>query len=90
LTGDWSDDEIILSIVDDGPGFDAAVRDRLGEPYVTARPEKKRAGGLGLGLFISKTLLERTGARVRFANQTQGGAIVSMRWPKHAILGAPT
>lgn len=87
LTADWSSQDISLSIVDDGPGFDAAVRDRLGEPYVTARPEKKRAGGLGLGLFISKTLLERTGAKVRFANDKQGGARVSIVWPIGAILG---
>jgi len=87
LTGNWSEDEISLKIVDDGPGFDAAVRDRLGEPYVTARPEKKRAGGLGLGLFISKTLLERTGAKVRFANRPESGAVVTIVWPKNAILG---
>lgn len=87
LTADWSDQDISLKIVDDGPGFDAAVRDRLGEPYVTSRPEKKRAGGLGLGLFISKTLLERTGAKVRFANQEEGGAIITMVWPIGAILG---
>jgi len=90
LTADWSDKDISLEIVDDGPGFDAAVRDRLGEPYVTARAEKKRAGGLGLGLFISKTLLERTGAKVRFANQPDGGAIVAMVWPIGAILGMST
>lgn len=90
LTGNWSTQDISLSIVDDGPGFDAAVRDRLGEPYVTARPEKKRAGGLGLGLFISKTLLERTGAKVRFANEDTGGARVSIVWPIGAILGTST
>ena len=90
LIGAWTEKQITLNIVDDGPGFDAAVRDRLGEPYVTARPEKKRAGGLGLGLFISKTLLERTGAKVRFANQTAGGAIVTIEWPIEAILGTST
>ncbi len=90
ITGAWTDKTISLNIVDDGPGFDAAVRDRLGEPYVTARAEKKRAGGLGLGLFISKTLLERTGAKVRFANGNQGGAIVSIDWPIEAILGTST
>ncbi len=90
LIGNWSSQDISLTIVDDGPGFDAAVRDRLGEPYVTARPEKKRAGGLGLGLFISKTLLERTGAKVRFANKTEGGARVSIIWPIGAILGTST
>ncbi len=90
LSADWSDKDISLQITDDGPGFDAAVRDRLGEPYVTARAEKKRAGGLGLGLFISKTLLERTGAKVRFANRSDGGAIVSMVWPIGAILGMST
>ena len=87
LTGRWTEQEIALTISDDGPGFNSAVRDRLGEPYVSGRSEKSKAGGLGLGLFISKTLLERTGARVVFDNQSGGGANVSIVWPKEAVKG---
>ncbi len=85
LTGGWTDNAILLTITDDGPGFNAAVRDRLGEPYVSGRAEKSKAGGLGLGLFISKTLLERTGATVEFNNRKAGGAIVTLVWPIDAI-----
>jgi len=85
LTGSWDEQTISLFIEDDGPGFNASVRDRLGEPYVSGRADKAKAGGLGLGLFISKTLLERTGAEIRFDNKAGGGAMVSLIWPLEAM-----
>ena len=67
-----------------GPGFSAAILSQLGEPYITSRPaaEGSRTGhiGMGLGFFIAKTLLERTGARVDVANARRSGAIVTARW----------
>jgi two-component system sensor histidine kinase RegB len=87
VTADWSAEEVGLRIEDDGPGFAPEIMDRIGEPYVTSRPRVHRsadleAGGLGLGLFIAKTLLERSGARLVFANRTlpEKGASVSVRW----------
>ena len=57
---------IAVEVRDDGPGFAPEVLAKLGEPYVTSRPgaEGSRTGhiGMGLGFFIAKTLLERTGA----------------------------
>jgi two-component system sensor histidine kinase RegB len=41
--------------------------------------------GMGLGFFIAKTLLERTGAAVDFCNGRGGGAVVTARWPRAAI-----
>jgi two-component system sensor histidine kinase RegB len=73
-----------LVVRDDGPGFSNAVLGDLGEPYVSTR---RNAGGMGLGLFIAKTLLERTGAQVTFGNAPAGGAEVEIRWPRD-ILGA--
>jgi two-component system sensor histidine kinase RegB len=65
---------------------------RLGEPYVTSRAdaEPPRDGhvGMGLGLFIARTLLERSGARVTFANGRPHGAVVAARWPR-AVIEAP-
>jgi peptidyl-tRNA hydrolase len=63
---------------------------RLGEPYLTTRarntaPDGNAPGGLGLGIFISKTLLERTGARLSFENAQGGGARVRITWPRKAI-----
>jgi two-component system sensor histidine kinase RegB len=80
---------IVIEVRDDGPGFSPEVLAKLGEPYVTTRPgaEGSRTGhiGMGLGFFIAKTLLERTGAAVDFRNGRRGGAVVSARWPRSAL-----
>jgi len=80
---------VVIEVRDDGPGFSAEVLAKLGEPYVTTRPgaEGSRTGhiGMGLGFFIAKTLLERTGATVDFRNGRRGGAGVSARWPRSAL-----
>jgi two-component system, sensor histidine kinase RegB len=85
---------ISIEVRDDGPGFSPEVLAKLGEPYVTTRPgaEGSRTGhiGMGLGFFIAKTLLERTGALVTFQNGRPRGAVVSARWPRSKIeAGAP-
>ncbi|HEX6860275.1 MAG TPA: ActS/PrrB/RegB family redox-sensitive histidine kinase [Caulobacteraceae bacterium] len=84
---------VSVEVRDDGPGFAPEVLTKLGEPYVTSRPgaEGSRSGhvGMGLGFFIAKTLLERTGATVDFKNGRRGGAIVSARWPRRAIEAPP-
>jgi two-component system sensor histidine kinase RegB len=61
--------------------------DRIGEPYVTSRRRRRMnvngvAGGLGLGFFIAKTLLERSGASLDFANRAlpDRGAVIKIRW----------
>jgi two-component system sensor histidine kinase RegB len=87
-------DTISMEVRDDGPGFPPEVLAKLGEPYVTTRPgaEGSRTGhiGMGLGFFIAKTLLERTGAVVTFQNGRPHGAVVSARWPRSKIeAGAP-
>lgn len=80
---------ISMEVRDDGPGFSADVLAKLGEPYVTTRPgaEGSRTGhiGMGLGFFIAKTLLERTGAVVTFQNGRPHGAVVAARWPRSKI-----
>ncbi len=86
VTAHYTARHITLQVRDDGAGFAPEILDRLGEPYVTTRPgaEGSRSGhiGMGLGFFISKTLLERTEARVEFRNARQGGALVSVRWSR--------
>ncbi len=77
-----------MTIADDGPGFAADLIDRLGEPYVTTRrltvKPTDEHGGLGLGIFIAKTLLERSGARLVLANRkpTEKGALVAIEWTR--------
>ncbi|MDZ4373895.1 MAG: ActS/PrrB/RegB family redox-sensitive histidine kinase [Phenylobacterium sp.] len=82
-------DSVTIEVRDDGPGFAPDILAKLGEPYVTSRPgaEGSRTGhvGMGLGFFISKTLLERTGAVVTFHNAKPRGAVVSARWPRALV-----
>lgn len=87
---EWTADTVTLIIADDGPGFSAAIVGRIGEPYVTTRASgandepHHEAGGLGLGLFIAKTLLERSGATLELANRElpARGAVVRITWPR--------
>ena len=94
----WTETDISIRITDDGPGFPASVLGRIGDPFVRRRrlelTRDARPGyeGMGLGLFIAKTLLERSGATLGFANGGAqalsghpGGAIVSVEWPRSAI-----
>lgn len=89
----WDEHQLIIEVTDDGPGFSVEHLERLGEPDVRNQPgaERQRKGstGLGLGVFIAKTLLERTGATLRFANHTmgKGGARVSVSWQRKSIDG---
>ncbi len=85
LTAAVNDNDITLTIDDDGQGFDPLIRPRLGQPYVTSRAKAGKAGGLGLGVFIATTLVERTGGRTEFENSPSGGARVQCRWPISAL-----
>ena len=87
IDAQWTDSEIAIAITDDGPGFTPEILDRIGEPYLTSRGRRAGApegevSGLGLGVFIAKTLLERTGAALTFANRAAPahGATVRVRW----------
>jgi two-component system sensor histidine kinase RegB len=85
----WSDKAVEIVIADDGAGFPPNVLEQLGEPFVTTRPAegwRQEAPdehiGMGLGFFIAKTLLERSGATLALANRPQGGAKVTVTWPR--------
>ncbi len=79
----WQSADLIVEVIDDGAGFKSDILGRLGEPYITSRKlSDDGGGGLGLGVFIAKTLLERTGAHVEFHNQRGGGAKVGISWPR--------
>ncbi|ASY71020.1 ActS/PrrB/RegB family redox-sensitive histidine kinase [Sinorhizobium fredii] len=80
VTVEHTTERVKVTIEDDGDGFSPDILARIGEPYVTRRQKEDSAGGLGLGLFIAKTLLERSGARLRFENGP--GARVSVEWPR--------
>ena len=98
----WNDDHLTVRIIDDGPGFSTSVINRLGDPFVKRRRRSgRRRGyeGMGLGLFIAKTLLERSGAELSFANGRdafdpaarlgeRAGAVVEARWRRDIFAGA--
>lgn len=108
------EDTLRIVVGDDGPGFSPEILPLVGEPYVSTRarePRREEAAngddeedgyeGMGLGLFIARTLLERTGGRVSFANGSDRrgrrepiadaalakppGAVVEITWPAALI-----
>ena len=98
----WTDATLRITVVDDGPGYPPQLLGRIGDPFLRQRrtaphPDPRRDyEGMGLGLFIAKTLLERSGATVTFANGSDPfltsaetsfrcGAIVEVMWPRDRI-----
>lgn len=94
---EWSERAVSITIVDDGEGFPPGLIGRIGDPFVRQRraahelPTRPGYEGMGLGLFIAKTLLERSGAELTFANGSDPflsheqrpercGAIVEVIW----------
>jgi two-component system sensor histidine kinase RegB len=84
----WNADSVEMIISDDGPGIPPDMLKRIGEPYLSRRRGADEAQtertGLGLGIFIARTLLERTGAKVSFSNRIfpDHGAVVQIVWPR--------
>lgn len=91
VSAKWDERSVRVTIADDGPGFDEAILDRLGEPYVSTSLQGSAFAnareGMGLGFFIAKTLLERSGGQVSFWNGIGPGkgAVVQTVWPLSAI-----
>jgi two-component system sensor histidine kinase RegB len=99
----WDAESVAVTIIDDGPGLAPDILERIGEPYLTSRRRKGRGRegkkgegaeektGLGLGVFIAKTLLQRTGARIHYRNRPgfETGAMVEVIWPI-GVFSAPT
>jgi two-component system, sensor histidine kinase RegB len=93
VSAEWDANTVVVTIMDDGPGFKPEVFDHLGEPYVTTRGGERKdkrghkISGMGLGFFIAKTLLERSGSRLQLENRLEPdhGAIVRVTWPRAAF-----
>ncbi len=101
VEGSWGDGTMRLLITDDGTGFPSDLLGRLGDPFLRrrgagARDARPGYEGMGLGLFIAKTLLERSGAEVHFRNASDPfltnednpgprGAQVEVIWPDAAL-----
>ena len=91
IAAQWTPSGLSITLRDDGPGFAPEVIARIGQPYVTSRARDRTApdeeSGLGLGFFIAKTLLERTGASLSFENRPvpETGALIKITWPRNAV-----
>ena len=101
----WDDHTITLRIMDDGRGYPPDMLGRIGDPFIRRRaptgdPRRPDYEGMGLGLFIAKTLLERAGAELTFANgadsfrqearlASRTGALVEVTLPRSAIEATP-
>ncbi len=99
---EWTATQITVRIMDDGRGYPSHLIGRIGDPFMPRRRTQERSEqrpeyeGMGLGLFIAKTLLERSGAELVFANggdpflpsaeqPERCGAIVEVTWPRARI-----
>jgi two-component system sensor histidine kinase RegB len=100
IDAQWSAETLAIRVIDDGKGYPTDLMGRIGDPFIGRRNRKERADnrqeyeGMGLGLFIAKTLLERSGAELTFANGSDGsspapgtrsGAIAEVTWPIASI-----
>ena len=84
-----SDNEFTEIIIeDDGEGYPKDVLSKIGEPYIKSfKSSSKSKSGLGLGIFIGKTLLEKNYANVLCGNsKTRTGAEVSIKWKNKDLL----
>ena len=98
VNASWNKETVEIVISDDGPGIAPDMLKRIGEPYLSRRrngddaPSEQRGDhrGLGLGVFIARTLLERTGAKVSFSNRIfpDHGAVVQIAWPRRRFEAA--
>lgn len=79
----WSARNFSITVVDDGPGYPPDLLRRIGEPYISTR--RNQSGHMGLGLFIARTLLENSGAQLRFGNRLGAGAEVIATWSRRAV-----
>ena len=69
----YSESNVKIIITDDGTGFSKDIIDKLGEPYISKNTE-----GMGLGIFISKNLIENMGGKLTFYNSKDENAVVEI------------
>lgn len=75
------DGQTVFGVRDDGPGVDAAMRERIFEPGVSTRDEHGGGSGAGLGLPLARRLARAAGGEVQCVAAPQGGAVFRLRLP---------
>ena len=71
-------DRALIEVADTGPGVSEAIGDRIFEPFFTTRASR---GGTGLGLWLSRTIVEDEGGLLTWRNRPEGGAIFTVSLP---------
>ncbi|WP_372337964.1 ATP-binding protein [Mesorhizobium sp. LMG17149] len=74
-------DDLIVEVVDSGPGFEEAMLAEFGKPYTST----KNRPGSGLGLFLVVNVIRKLGGTVTVRNRTEGGASVTLHLPLAAL-----
>jgi nitrogen fixation/metabolism regulation signal transduction histidine kinase len=69
-------DQIVLTVIDNGPGFQSGLIEQAFDPYVTSKPK-----GTGLGLAIVRRIVEEHGGQVELENAPEGGARIGITLP---------
>tara|TARA_Y100001935_G_scaffold224400_1_gene200568 strand:- start:260 stop:1489 length:1230 start_codon:yes stop_codon:yes gene_type:complete len=77
----YDEQQVLINITDDGPGFPKDIVDKLGEPYVSRNNK-----GMGLGIFISKNLIENMGGNIRFYNNNYSKPVVEIKFNKSILM----
>ncbi len=77
-----------ISVEDDGSGFPKDILTKIGDPYIKSLQSKNKSrAGLGLGIFIGKTLLEKNKAKLLIRNsETRGGAEIKIEWTNKDLI----
>ena len=77
-----------ISVEDDGSGFPKDIITKIGDPYIKSLQSKNKSrAGLGLGIFIGKTLLEKNKAKLLIRNsETRGGAEIKIEWSNKDLI----
>ena len=83
LKARWDNNELCISVRDHGPGLQPEIAQKIGQQFITTkRPEN----GMGLGLFLAHTTLDRLGGRLQLANANDGGSLTEIILPLNTML----
>lgn len=79
----WNNEELCISVRDHGPGLEPEIAQKIGQPFNTT---KQPENGMGLGLFLAHTTLDRLGGRLQLANANDGGNMAEIILPLNSML----
>jgi two-component system, sensor histidine kinase RegB len=81
----WTDDRLEITVYDDGGGLAETVREHIGKPFLTTKPAGK---GLGLGLYLARTTLDRFGGTLDLEERRSSGVCVRIGLPLTPLMTA--